>query len=268
MPGAGTVTERTRRPPLVRLPELTAAAVAQMALDEGLLLEARQVTVRRYRWSPPAVSLGKFQRLPAAPSGDAAERSRTLPFDLVRRPSGGRAVLHGDAFEWSFSVVFPAGWDGAGEPARDGEDAVLAAGRDRPRGGRVDDAYGIVSSAMAAALSAAGVAVSSERGGPYRRSSLCLSTSLRHDLHTRHGKIVAVAQVRREGATLVHGSVLVRRPPADLVAALETLVGEPWRGEGLEAAASIDGDAVWVSFNGALSERLDDLATKRRGDGR
>lgn len=283
MPGTVTVTERTHPgledPPGVRrLPELTAPGVVQMAIDAGLLAEARWVTLRRYLWSPPAVSLGRFQRLPAAaavlPRQDDASRPAALredgvplralgapvsegdvpppaglPFDVVRRPSGGRAVLHGAGFEWSFAVAFPAGWSGA-EGAR-------------RRDSGVDEPYRLVSAAMADALAAAGVGVAADRDEPYRRSALCFSTSLRHDLHTDYGKVVAVAQVRRAGAALVHGSVLMRRPPQELIVALEGLVGEPWRGEGLESARRVSGEAVWVSFSEALRERLHETATGR-----
>ena len=82
-----------------------------MALDAGLLETADEVIARRYTWAPPALSIGKFQELQTVPG---------LPFEVVRRPSGGRAVLHGEAFEWSFAVAFP--------PRR--------AGRRSPGGGR------------------------------------------------------------------------------------------------------------------------------------
>jgi lipoate-protein ligase A len=205
-----------------------------MSVDDGLLCDALWITARRYRWSPPTLSLGKFQKLPGA----AEAATGGLPFDVVRRPSGGRAVLHGEAFEWSFSVVFPA--------------AAAAAGARR-----VDRAYEVVSTAMADALTAAGVGLAEEREEPYRRSALCFATSLRHDLHVDLGKVVAVAQVRRGGATLVHGSVLEHRPPAALTDAVERLVGEPWRGEGLTAAAGVvDADALWMDFLDALEPRL------------
>ena len=65
-----------------------------MAIDEALLaLHARGEslpTLRFYEWSPPAVSLGYFQREHAIDL--AACRRRGL--DVLRRPTGGRAVLH------------------------------------------------------------------------------------------------------------------------------------------------------------------------------
>jgi lipoate-protein ligase A len=240
----GTKTVRLRK-----LPDLTACGAVQMAVDDGLLDDAIWTTVRRYRWSPPTLSLGKFQRLPGV--ADVDDVPEGLPFDVVRRPSGGRAVLHGADFEWSFAVVFPPAARGSGSEGR-------------AAGVGIGSAYEIVSAAMADGLTAAGVHLAEEREEPYRRSALCFATSLRHDLHVQVGKVVAVAQVRRDGATLVHGSVLERRPPTELTAAVERLVGEPWRGEGLDAGVEsidagvegVDAEALWLDFLDGLEDRL------------
>jgi len=190
------------------LPELRAGGGTQMVLDDGLLAAADEILARRYSWAPPALSLGKFQQV-ALTAG--------LPFDVVRRPSGGRAVLHGEEFEWSFAVVFPAG--------------ALPAG---PRA-HVDitTPYELVAQAFAAALEQAGVTLDGRGETPYQRSALCFAGALRHDLCFRGEKIVAIAQAKRDGRALVHGSVLMRRPPDVLTQAVEKLVGETWQGEGL-----------------------------------
>jgi lipoate-protein ligase A len=221
---------------LREMPVLAASGAVQMAVDEALLDDALFVTARRYVWTPPALSLGKFQRVPD-------ERlSEELPFEVVRRPSGGRAVLHGEGFEWSFAVVFPVG----SLPGR-----------------RVDDAYEVVSVALAQALSAAGVELDGGREQPYKSSALCFASGLRHDLFAGAGKVAAVAQVRRDGAALVHGSVLERRPPGHLVSAVEWLLGEPWQGDGLAATearpaagARPCAEAVWAGVVRALTEAL------------
>jgi len=196
------------------LPELRAAAGAQMALDTGLLETAEGVIARRYTWAPPALSVGKFQEFESAPG---------LPFDVVRRPSGGRAVLHGEAFEWSFAVAFPPGVPGGGPRA-----SVDVGGP-----------YGIVAVAFAAALEELGVRLDGRGETPYRRSALCFAGALRYDLCARGEKIVAMAQAKKDGRTLVHGSVLMQRPPRELTEVVETLVGEPWQGEGLAAAGVV-----------------------------
>ena len=89
---------------------------------------------------------------------------------------------------------------------------------------------------MRRALEREGARLDDTREVPYTRSGLCFATALRHDLLAGGEKVVAVAQARRGRTALVHGSVLERRPPDELVAAVERLVGEPWRGEGLAGA--------------------------------
>jgi lipoate-protein ligase A len=204
------------------LPDAHASGGVQMALDDGLLDTVEQVMARRYTWAPPALSLGKFQRIELQPA---------LPFDVVRRPSGGRAVLHGEGFEWSFAVALPPRALGAGPRA--GADVALP--------------YELVAGAFAGALRDLGVTLDDGRETPYQRSALCFTSVLRHDLLSHGEKLVAIAQARRAGRVLVHGSVLERRPPAELVAAVETLFDERWEGDGLEATGVVvDADRLWA----------------------
>jgi lipoate-protein ligase A len=196
------------------LPELRAAGGAQMALDTGLLETADGVIARRYTWAPPALSLGKFQQVESVPES---------PFDVVRRPSGGRAVLHGETFEWSFAVAFPPGVPGGGPRA-----SVDVGGP-----------YGLVAVAFVAALKELGVTLDGRGETPYQRSALCFAGALRYDICARGEKIVAIAQAKKEGRTLVHGSVLMQHPPLELTKVVEVLLGEPWQGEGLAAAGIV-----------------------------
>ncbi len=218
------------------LPELRAGGGAQMALDAGLLLTADAVIARRYVWTPPALSLGKFQQYDPVPG---------VPFEVVRRPTGGRAVLHGEGFEWSFAVAFPPGALGAG-----------------PRAGiDVTTPYDIVAGAFAGALRDLGVTLDEGRAEPYQRSALCFAGALRQDILARGEKLVAIAQAKHEGRTLVHGSVLERRPPDELAQVAETLLGEPWRGEGLAGAGhALAPEAVWSRVLASLEISLRALA--------
>jgi lipoate-protein ligase A len=224
----GGVTGRCRRWSIVRwMPPLEADGGVQMAFDDGLLETAEHVIARQYTWAPPALSLGKFQQVTLGPP---------LPFWVVRRPSGGRAVLHGAGFEWSFAVVFSPG-------------ALHARSVTTP--------YELVAGAFAAALRRHGVPLDETRETPYRRSALCFSSALRHDLMACGTKVVAVAQAQRGRCTLVHGSVLERRPPAELVAAVEALVGEPWEGDGLAASGvAVARDKLWREVLECLEEGL------------
>ncbi len=111
------------------LPDFRSGGGAQMALDIGLLETVDEVIARRYTWAPPALSIGKFQEVETVPG---------LPFEVVRRPTGGRAVLHGEGFEWSFAVAFPPGVPTEGPRAAvDVGGAVRHRGRPRspPRSG-------------------------------------------------------------------------------------------------------------------------------------
>ena len=227
---------------LVELPLLRACGDEQMACDERLLAGTADIAepgsqrpvVRRYLWSPPAVSLGRFQEL----SAGARRALEAAGLDVVCRPSGGRLVLHGEGFEWSFAVVWPAG--------------ALPYGTRAP--------YRLVHAAMAAALSELGVAPDATRDEPYARSPLCFASALRHDLLVAGAKAVAVAQSQRGGRCLVHGSVLERRPPARLCAAVEAATGERWQAEGLAAGgAAPDGATLWSAFIGHLTRE----ATRR-----
>lgn len=196
------------------LPELCTTGGAQMALDVGLLETADRPIARRYTWAPPALSLGRFQKVGIMPD---------LPFDVVRRPSGGRAVLHGEAFEWSFAVAFPP--ETLGDGVRAGLDVAAP--------------YEVVSRAFAETFEELGVTLDGGREAPYERSPLCFASVLRHDILARGEKLVAVAQARQGGRALVHGSMLMCRPPDVLTEAVETLLGEPWVGDGLAGAGQV-----------------------------
>jgi lipoyl(octanoyl) transferase len=73
-----------------------------MAVDEALAESAQdptaQPTLRLYRWLPPCLSLGFAQPVAAADASFCAAHG----IDLVRRPTGGRAVLH--HLELTYSV--------------------------------------------------------------------------------------------------------------------------------------------------------------------
>ncbi len=79
-------------------------AAFNMAVDEALSLMIETgdspPTLRFYGWSAPSVTIGAFQRI-----GDInADACRRLAIPIVRRPTGGRAILHGDELTFSFST--------------------------------------------------------------------------------------------------------------------------------------------------------------------
>lgn len=165
-----------------------------MALDEVLARAAgageRRPAVRFYGWSPPAVSLGYNQ--------DDADIDRAAcaaaGIDVVRRPTGGRAVFHKD--ELTYCVAAPA------------DDPLL--------GGTVLETYRTIAAALLAGLRNLGVAADMVRSeaaapGPARAAS-CFAAAGRYEITAGGRKIVGSAQRRIGGALLQQGSVLLNQP--------------------------------------------------------
>src|SRR3954471_182370 len=81
-----------------------------MALDEALMARARrsgETVLRVYGWSSPTLSLGRNQRARGIYLADELERRG---IGVVRRPTGGRALLHHR--EITYSVTAPCAHDG------------------------------------------------------------------------------------------------------------------------------------------------------------
>lgn len=157
-----------------------------MALDDALLQDAArtgQPTLRLYRWSPPCLSFGRNE--PALARYDRAAIDR-LGLDVVRRPTGGRAVWH-DA-ELTYAVAAP-----------------IAAF------GTLAESYRAIHARLAAALRTLGaVAELAPRGraagvgdGP------CFATPVGGEVLVNGKKVVGSAQVRHASAFLQHGSILL-----------------------------------------------------------
>jgi len=84
------------------LPTQQADGHTQMALDAWLLKRSNGPALRFYRWDGPWLSLGRHQRHWPEHWNDLARRGR---ISLVRRPSGGRAVLHAGGL--TYALVWP-----------------------------------------------------------------------------------------------------------------------------------------------------------------
>jgi lipoate-protein ligase A len=174
-----------------------------MAFDEALLeryaMESLPApTLRLYGWAPPALSLGRSQ--PAAGAHEAGFLRRS-GIDLVRRPTGGLAVLHED--ERTYAVV--------GRLDRE------------PFGGGVVDNYRRIARALCAALSSVGVRAGPTAGGsvdPRRGPQACFGGGVAHEIAVRGRKLIGSAQLRRGKAFLQHGSILLRADGRRLARAL------------------------------------------------
>ncbi len=166
-----------------------------MAVDEAML-EAHSAgdappTLRVYAWQPPAVSLGKFQPIESTVSLAACQE---LGIEVVRRPTGGRAILH-TADEVTFSIVASA--------ARLGASGVM-------------DCYRTLAGGIMAALRLLGVeAELVERAAPAANPEAvsdpaCFAVKARCDLVVGSQKLVGSAQVQRKGFLLQQNSLPLR----------------------------------------------------------
>jgi len=158
-----------------------------MAVDDAILKAvaagSQPPTLRLYGWQPLCLSLGYGQRV----SDADADRLRAHGWGLVRRPTGGRAILHGD--ELTYSVALPIDHD-------------LAQGT-------VIDSYRRISGALLTALQGLGFAPRSERqekpsGG---RGPVCFEVPSHYEITVEGRKLIGSAQVRRKDGLLQHGTL-------------------------------------------------------------
>ena len=162
-------------------------AALNMALDHALLDRAArtgEATLRVYGWEAPSLSLGRNQ---AAREVYSADRARELGVQVVRRPTGGRALLHWR--EVTYSVAAPAA------PA-----------------GELRESYERINRLLLDGLGRLGVRA--ELARPAGRAPLpgdapCFEAPVAGELVFGGRKLVGSAQWRDRGALLQHGSILV-----------------------------------------------------------
>ena len=184
-----------------------------MERDTALLAqvaEGERPALRLYRWETPALSLGRFQ------SDDEVDRDacRRLGVAVVRRPTGGKALLHGADLTYAVAIPRPEGADGS-----------------------VDAVYCRLAGALVAGLARLGVEAAIARheradanGSGVAHGPVCFTSMQGADLRVGPRKLCGSAQVRRGGAVLQHGSILLDRLAFDETSLLvprpgRTLVG-------------------------------------------
>lgn len=168
----------------------SASGAWNMALDEAILEAAgsHQVlpTLRLYGWAPPCLSLGFAQPVKDV---DRAALARN-GWDLVRRPTGGRAILHTD--ELTYSVIAPS---------------------DEPRlAGGVLESYCRLAMALVNALQRLGLPAQAEKeyalpAGAQAGEPVCFEIPSNYEITVAGKKLVGSAQARRKNGVLQHGSL-------------------------------------------------------------
>jgi lipoate-protein ligase A len=163
--------------------------IVNMATDLALLAHARTTgtaVLRIYAWTRPTLSLGRNER---ARGQVHAPALRAEGIDVVRRPTGGRALLHDR--EVTYSVVAPTG------------STSLRA------------SYVTINALLLAALARLGVdatAVSRDTAGDRALrpdGAACFAAPGEGEIVVGGAKLIGSAQWREDGALLQHGSILL-----------------------------------------------------------
>ena len=160
-----------------------------MAVDEAILefvaKKEKLPTLRLYAWNPYCLSLGHAQ-----PIADVNRKAlKDFGWGLVRRPTGGKAILHAD--ELTYSIIAPI---------------------DEPRvGGTVMESYQRLSKALLNALRILGIQADSKPKDAANRkihaNPICFESPSDYEITSDGKKIIGSAQARRLLGVLQHGSI-------------------------------------------------------------
>lgn len=152
-------------------------------LDNAIKKQVKEPIFRLYGWSPACVSLGRNQK------DDFVDQEflNSCGIDVVRRLTGGRALLHDD--EITYSYVCPV------SSLKHGENVV--------------ESYKEISQILINAFAKLGIEL--DFGGtrkPQGHKDYCMLVSTGADLCWNGRKLIGSAQFRKEGYILQHGSIL------------------------------------------------------------
>jgi lipoate-protein ligase A len=159
-----------------------------MAMDEAMLEHVQRraclPTLRLYAWDPPCLSLGQVQ-----PYADVdTERLRARGWEVVRRQTGGRAILHTD--ELTYSVTAPA---------------------DEPSvAGSVLESYNRLARALLVGMQALGLPVelkANEKVSSDGSNPVCFEVPSTYEITVQGRKLIGSAQARKKESVLQHGSL-------------------------------------------------------------
>jgi lipoate-protein ligase A len=168
-----------------------------MAIDEAIFRENQRrdtpPTLRFYGWINPAVSIGYFQNLSKEVDLDTCRKNH---YDVVRRPTGGKAVFHDHDLTY----------------------AVIAKTKYPPFTDDILGTYQVISRCLVKGLEKikihAQMAEEKRAAGNESIDAFCFSVPSLHELLVQGKKICGSAQVRSHGSFLQHGSLLIGFDPA------------------------------------------------------
>jgi lipoate-protein ligase A len=167
----------------------TRSGAENMALDEAILEAvidgSAPPTFRLYAWNPPCLSLGYAQPITDVDH----EHLQHQGWDLVRRSTGGRAILHTDELTY----------------------AVIAKETNPILSGGVLESYRKLSQGLVHGLSLLGLSIEVQPDHPLpeneRTNPVCFQVPSAYEITANGKKLIGSAQVRRRGGVLQHGSI-------------------------------------------------------------
>lgn len=152
-------------------------------LEKAIQTGATEPVFRLYGWSPACVSLGRNQKDDFLDY----EELNSLGLDVVRRLTGGRALLHDN--EITYSVICPASY--------------------LPHGGNVAGSYKDICQILINKFAEIGIELTlGAEKGVHTKFDYCMLVSTGADLCWNGKKLIGSAQFRKEGYILQHGSIL------------------------------------------------------------
>ncbi|MBK5106850.1 MAG: lipoate--protein ligase family protein [Anaerolineales bacterium] len=161
-----------------------------MAVDESILESTAQglmpPTLRLYAWSPACLSLGYAQ---SADDVDF-EKLNHFGWDIVRRPTGGRAILHTNELTYSICGM--------------NSNPLLT--------GSVLESYKRLSQGLLEALHQIGInadvpRLSADQRHPGIQNPVCFEVPSNYEITVGEKKLIGSAQARRKSGVLQHGSL-------------------------------------------------------------
>lgn len=152
-------------------------------LDRAIRERLKEPIFRLYGWSPACISLGRNQRDDFL---DYAQL-KSLGIDVVRRLTGGRALLHDD--EITYSLICPVSY--------------------LPHGENVTGSYKDICQIFIDKFLEIGIELTfGTDKGVHTKFDYCMLVSAGADLCCQGKKLIGSAQFRKEGYILQHGSIL------------------------------------------------------------
>lgn len=155
-----------------------------MGVDSALLNSATAPVLRLYGWNRPTLSIGYAQK-PEMDVNLAFIENEKIP--LVRRPTGGRAILHWDELTYAVTIPSHSGFFGS-----------------------LSEMYATVATPLRDALLSLGLSLDTDaRTAGVRGNPCCFATRLKHEISVNGKKVVGSAQRRLKTAALQHGSIVL-----------------------------------------------------------